>query len=308
MMRKAWAHCALSAGAVALLAAGTAQAQDAPRVFTQDGSWSLDYGDDYCRLAANFINGSDRVALAIERIQPGTGMRLALVGNAISTYRGADEIGLRYLPQGAERKLRYVKSEVGGGEQYLLFDNVPLADPAPIAPGMPPAPPPPYDRAAERATGKGITGFALGSGLTAPVEVRTGAMSGPIQALQTCTDDMLASWGLDAAKHQTLKKPALPAESTAGWLPAGTIPFGDFPRLGGGMNQFRMMVDATGKPTACHVHFPSLDVAKNQQICATLMEKGKFTPAEDASGQAMASYVVLSPFFLMPPPPMGRRR
>lgn len=303
-MRKLLAGCALLG-----LIATPVQAQDAPRVFTQDGSWSLDYGDDYCRLAGNFTNNGDRVALAMERIQPGTGVRLALVGNAISLFRRADDVGFRYLPQGAERKLRYVKSTVGGNEQYLLFDNVALAEPAAMAPGAPPAPPPAYDRAAERALGKTLTGFALSSGLTAPIEVRTGSLSAPVQALQDCTDDMLASWGLDAAKHKTLSKPALPAGKTGEWLAAGTIPFGEFGKLGGGMNQFRLMLDAAGKPTACKVHFPSLDVAKNEQICAALMAKASFTPAMDAGGQAMASYAVLSPFMLMPPPPgPGRRR
>lgn len=300
-MRKLLASCALLG-----LIATPVQAQDAPRVFAQDGSWSLDYGDDYCRLAGNFTNNGDRIALAMERIQPGTGVRLALVGNAITLFRGADEIGLRYLPSGAERKLRYVKSTVGGNEQYILFDNVALAEPAPMIPGTPPAP---YDRAAERALGKTFSGFALSAGLTAPVEVRTGSLSAPMQALQDCADDMLTSWGLDAAKHKTLSKHALPASNTAEWLATGTIPFTEFAKLGGGMNQFRLMLDATGKATACKVHFPSLTDTKNEQICAALMAKASFTPALDAGGQAMASYAVLSPFMLMPPPPgPGRRR
>lgn len=303
-MRKLVAAC-VTAGLVAGLVATPVQAQDAAaRVFDQDGAWALDYGDDYCRLAGNFTNGADRIALAIERIEPGTSMRVALVGNALKLFRRASEIGVTLTPASSERKLRYVVSTVGD-EQYVLFDRVTLAEPAPPVPGTPPTP---YDRAAEAALAKGVTGLRLGSGLNEPVEVHTGPLGAGIKALQSCTDDMVQSWGLDVARHQTLSKPAAPAGSTAGWLPQGTVPFGDFNKLAGGMNQLRVMVDAAGKATDCKVHWASLDAAKNQQICATVLERGTFTPALDAGGQAMASYVMLSPFFLLPPPPGGGRR
>jgi hypothetical protein len=292
----------------ALLAvlASPAHAQDsAPRLFTQDGSWSLDYGDDYCRLAANFTNGADRIAVAMERIQPGEALRVALVGDAVRLFRRAEEIGFHYLPGGAERKLRFARSEVPSGEQYLMLDSVPLTPPPAMAPGAPPPPPGPYDRAAEHTAGKAITGFILGSGLSQPVEIRTGALGAPIQALQACTDDMVGSWGLDPALHKAAYTPARPAEPVFGWLPANTIGFGDFGRLSGGMNQIRVMVDAAGKPTGCHVHFASLDAAKNQGICKAIMDKGRFTAAKAADGTAMASFAVLSPFVLMRP--MGGR-
>lgn len=304
-MGKLVAAC-VTAGLGAGLIAAPVQAQDAaPRVFNQDGAWALDYGDDYCRLAGNFTNGGDRIALAIERIEPGTAMRVALVGNALKLFRRASEIGVALTPATTERKLRYVVSTVGD-EQYVLFDRVTLAEPAaPPAPGTPPAP---YDRAAEAALAKGVTGLRLGSGLNGPVEVHTGPLGAGIKALQSCADDMVKSWGLDVARHQTLSKPAAPAGPTAGWLPQGTVPFGDFNKLAGGMNQLRVMIDPTGKATECKVHWASLDAAKNQQICATVLQRGTFTPALDASGQAMASYVMLSPFFLLPPPPPGGGR
>lgn len=304
-MRKLVTAC-VTAGLVAGLVATPVQAQDAaPRVFNQDGAWALDYGDDYCRLAANFTNGADRIALAIERIEPGTSMRVALVGNALKLFRRASEIGLTLTPAASERKLRYVVS-TAGDEQYVLFDRVTLAEPAgPPVPGTAPAP---YDRAAEAALAKGVTGLRLGSGLNEPVELHTGPLGAGIKALQGCTDDMVRSWGLDVARHQTMSKPAAPAGPTAGWLPQGTVPFSDFNKLAGGMNQLRVMVDPSGKATECKVHWASLDAAKNQQICATVLERGTFTPALDAGGQAMASYVMLSPFFLLPPPPGGGRR
>jgi hypothetical protein len=93
-----------------------------------------------------------------------------------------------------------------------------------------------------------------------------------------------------------------------GWLPAGIIPFTDFGKLGGGANQVRLMVDTAGKPTACTVHWATLDKEVNDRICATLMSVGKFTPARDADGRPMAGYWVASPMQMMPPFRGGRGR
>ena len=60
-----------------------AAAQDSQLVFKPTGQWSLDYGDDYCRLARTFSDGTDELALAIERIEPGPMARLILVSNGI---------------------------------------------------------------------------------------------------------------------------------------------------------------------------------------------------------------------------------
>jgi hypothetical protein len=68
------------------------------------------------------------------------------------------------------------------------------------------------------------------------------------------------------------------------------------------------MVDATGKPTSCAVHWPSLDQTTNDKICKTLLANARFTPAMDSAGQAMPGYWVASPLFLGPPIPGGRGR
>ena len=66
-------------------------------------------------------------------------------------------------------------------------------------------------------------------------------------------------------------------------------------------------LNPSGKPTACHVHWPTLDQLVNDRICKTLLSKGKFQPAKDPAGQPMASYWVGNPQFLGPPMPGFRR-
>ena len=289
---------ALVAAAGLAVGANPVAAQDNAEVFKPVGQWSLDYGDDYCRLAHSYSNGKDTLTLAVERIQPGPMARMVLLSNAIKPYRSAQEIGWHFTPGDPERKARYTHAPTAGGPEYYNLGQFTVAPLVPPAPGKAP---PLYDRAAEQASAKAFTGLVFDSGLSAPLQVETGDLSAPIAALQKCADDLAKSWGLDPAKLQTEKSPAVPDKGGVGWLPQGTIAFSDFGKLAGGSNQVRLMVDATGKPTSCAIHWVTLDATTNDKICKTLMGSAKFTPAMDAGGQPMPGFWVASPMFLGPP-------
>ena len=277
-----------------LPAAAQVAANDSATAFKPVGQWSLDYGDDYCRLAHNFSDGKDTLSLAVERIEPGPMARLILVSDAIKPFRSADEIGWHFTPADAARKARYTHAPTADGKQYYNLGPFMLA---PFSPG----PPPPYDRGKEQALAKTMNGVVLDNGLSTPVRIDTGELGAPVAALQACADDLAKSWGLDPAKLASEKSPAIPQGGGVNWLPQGTIAFSDFAKLSGGSNQVRLMVDATGKPTACTIHWPTLDATTNDKICKTLMAGAKFTPAMDADGQPMAGFWVASPMMLGPP-------
>lgn len=299
----------VSLAATALLAISPAPslAQDKAQQFKPSGPWALDYGDDYCRLMRTFQDGSSELALAFERIQPGPFVRVILVSDGIRMFRGADTIGWRFTPTDAERTAVFTQSETADGKQYINLGPTMLAPAATPAGNAPAAPPPPYDPAREQAAAKSLTGLVLETGLIEPIQVETEPLGAPIGALQACADDLLNTWGLDAARHKAGYAPAMPEGGGVGWLPPGTIPFTDFAKLAGGANQVRLMVDVAGKPTACHVHWPTLEQPTNDKICKALLAKGKFLPAKDPEGQPMASYWIGNPQFLGPPMPGAGR-
>jgi hypothetical protein len=287
--------------------AGAAHAADAsPRVFKPAGAWTADYGEDYCRLARSFSDGTNQISLAMERVQPNDYVRVVLVGEGIKYYRTATQMGYRFLPASDDRKTPFLKSDTPDGHQYFNLGLIEISKtPKLPEPGMPP---PLYSRADEQAFAAQIDGILLTDGLTEQIELDTGALKPVIAALQSCTDDLLKYWELDVAKHQTETQAAYPDGDTSKWVPLGTIGFGDFPKLGGAANLVRLMVDANGKPTDCKIHEPSLDQATNDKICAALMKNAKFHPALDADGQPFASLYTTSPFFLSGPGFGGRRR
>jgi len=294
-----------SVAAVSLIAllSGTAQAADGPSVFKPSSAWAADFGENYCRLTRDFSDGKDTVSVIMDRIQPGNAMRVLVVGDSLKMFRGANQLGYQYLPAGDERLSTPVK---GGGANnspsYFNLGDI-LIGPMPKmpAPGSPPAPPAPYTAAAELEFAATIKGLALTKGMVNPVNIETGSLKEPIKVEQKCMDDLLTHWGLDAEKHKSLTRPAFPASDTRTWLPGDTIGFADFNKIAVSNNQFRVLIDASGKPTSCEVHWPTLGDSKNAQICKALMEKGAFLPALDANGQAIASYSMISPFFLMAP-------
>ena len=286
--------------ASALLAVQPASAQDA-EVYRPDTAWAMDYGDDYCLLMRDFTNGEDTVGLLFERIQPGPMFRLFVVGDSVRLFRGADQIGYRTLPSGSPRMAPRVVMRAVDGQQLLNLGPTALADMPMPAPGAPPAPPRPYTRDGEKAAGANVTGLLLQQGVTRPIRIETGSMEAPIAALQACADDMLNVWGLDVEAHQSLQRPALPAGPTAGWIQSNTVPFSEFTKLSGGNNEFRVMVDASGSPTSCHVHNATLEEAANDDVCNLILENGEFMPALDSSGQPIDSYWMTNVFMLTPP-------
>ncbi len=285
-----------------LVLAPTAQAQDDVSVYRAAGPWAVDYGDDYCRIGRAFTNGSDELEFALERLRPGAEVKIWLIGDGLKFFRSAEQLGYTFLPAQGERTVRALRA-TPGGKQVVTFPYQTLAMPTPPAPGTPPGPPK-YDPAAEQAAGKAISAIQLSKGLTKPVRVETGALDAPIAALQTCADDLVKSWGVDPAKQSALSAQPVPQGSP--WLPAGTIPFGEFAKLSGGANLVRVMVDPAGKASSCHIQSPTLDQALNDKVCKAVLEKASFTPAKDAGGQAIASYWIGSPTFMMPGP--GGRR
>ncbi|HEU4651918.1 MAG TPA: hypothetical protein VFS49_10940 [Croceibacterium sp.] len=294
--------------AAGLLAAPPAQAQDADVVFRPSGQWTADYGEDYCRLIRTFSDGQREFSLALERLQPGAWVRLIVVGEGMRPFRGAEQVAFQFEPTGASGKARYVRSETSDGKQFVSFDPITLAQSPALTPtpGNPPAPPPMYSRAQELATAREITGFRLSEGLMSPVRVETGSLRAAIEALQVCADDLLGEWGLDAEKHKTMTALPILDPDPQGVLPQGTVPFGDFGKLGGGANEVRLMVGADGKVTSCAIYSPSLSPSLNERICQLAKERASFQPAKDADGQPMASVWMGSPLLLGPPFPGGR--
>lgn len=275
------------------------------REFNPTGDWTIDFGDDYCRLSRTFSDGEHALALAIERSQPGFASHFILVGDGFRPFRGADHVGLRLLPSDVAGDTFLLESRTEGGESFFdlgfvsfvpgglaLQRSVTGADSeAPIAP--------PYDMATERGHARQIDRIVLDEGLYRPVSLATGNLEAPVEALQICAQDLLDHWGVDGARHATATRAAEPEGELEDWLPRIRVRRDQLAALAGNRNGVRVMIDEAGSPTSCRVQSMALGEAINRTLCDALMENGQFQPALDASGQPMASYWMIdSPLLL----------
>ena len=313
-----WAAAAASIslviGASNAAAQGAPQAA-APRVFEQAGSWTADFGDDYCRLVQSYTDGTDTISLGIERITPGPTMRIMLVGDSVSLFRGSERIGLQFLPADAVDPSAFARSQTPEGKQLLVLDSVNLwgspqfvqlyaADPRGAPRADIPAAAPDANQVgseeAELARAAELEGVLLSTGLTKPIRIETGSLHPVMQVLQSCSYDLLSHWGLDAEKHRDRQRNAYPPPGRI--IPDRPVPSAERGRLIGDFNRVRVMVGPEGQPLSCHIHSPSLSERVNANICEEVMSNARFEPALNADGQPMAGYWTAPVLALFGPP------
>lgn len=315
----AFRKTALLAAASAITVLPTsAIAQDGDAlIFQATGTWTADFGEDYCRLLRTYSDGTEQLTVAFERIQPGPFMRMLIIGDEFRTFRGAERIGYGFSPLGASASSDLATSETGDGQRLTILGTVSLneqpqftqffqppegdAEDVPAAESPEDMPQfPGYDPAAELERAGQVTSITFNEGMRRDVRIETGNLAPAMEVMQNCAQDLLRTWGLEPERHQNLSKGAFPTQG--GLISNRTIPFDQFSRLTGNYNQVRIMIDAQGSATSCHIHFPTLEANVNERICDQVMENASFQPALDADGQPLASYWLVPVFVLFGPP------
>ncbi|WAT17253.1 hypothetical protein OZN62_09960 [Aurantiacibacter sp. MUD11] len=308
------------AAAASATALGTAPAvaQDAEaQVFQPTGTWTADFGEDYCRLLRTYSDGNDQLTVAFERIQPGPFMRMLIIGDSFRTFRGAERIGYGFDPLGTNASSDLATSQTGDGQRLSILGTVSLNDQPKFnrvfqaREGAEEASPEPeavedtpqfpgYDPAAELERAGQVTSMTFDEGMRRDLRIETGNLAPAMEVMQNCAKDLLRVWGIDPERHQNLSRGAFPTQGRL--ISNRTVPFDQFARLTGNYNQVRIMIDAEGAATSCHIHFPTLEANVNERICDQVMENASFYPALDADGQPTASYWLVPVFVLFGPP------
>jgi len=284
---------ALLTAAASQFAASQAPAKDAPEIYAPASAWAMDYADDSCRLLRTFANGGDQMTISLERFGPGTGLVVSLTTSALEPRPRAESAFLAYDDnESSETNLLYTKQ--ADGQFFVLFGSFPIlrepelerlsAEQRRLRAGDPLA----LDD--EIAAAADVTSLTIRRAFTNDIVIQLGAMAGPIRAMHGCIDELLEHWGVDAARHRSLTRRAFPAGSPQEWLDINSFPVEELRKARGGINYVRVMVDAEGKPTDCHVQRGSESDSFNTNARRILLENGKFVPALDAMGAPIASY------------------
>lgn len=299
----------LACVAVAPLLIGAAEPVRLPPV----SPWVLDYAEDSCRLGRTFGTAADPTVLLFESASPGS-MSMLAIGKPLG---GAGrKVTAQFLPGGYTDDGEPARS-ADGRKPAALWSSVSVMSAALAAElkakweaeskrQRKDQRPPSVDlgereaiKLQQKAFAAATTGVAIEARRNRPVILETGSLGRAMTMLEQCTKDQLRYWGVDPAiEEKIVRRPWAPAPHQ--WFDSADYPASAINRGQQSVVEFRLLVDATGRPTKCttlsHVDAPAFQ----KVVCGILMARARFQPAELADGTKVPSYYSSSVTWRMP--------
>ncbi|WP_155800082.1 energy transducer TonB [Porphyrobacter sp. AAP82] len=252
--------------------------------------WGVDYDEQRCRLRRLFGSEQQPHLLAIEQSAPVAKFALTIAGNQLPDLDGRIfmQLGLE-----SDRPMMIPHLRLGGTldgfGRALIWPSVTMTSPAYGEPGQ-------GDRAAIQ------SGISLNSSRKVErivvrgqdkevLVLETGNMQPAIRALNACTVDLIASWGLDPAQHRYYTPPR--------WVNFKQVRErminDNFGTERGTEDQavveFRFIVETDGSVSDC-VRINATSVNSVRPPVCSRARMARFEPALDANGQPMRSFIV----------------
>lgn len=248
-------------------------------------SWHIDYADDYCRLARVFGTDSQKVTLLIDRFAPGARFRLTLVGPMMKRSGPDGTATVRFGSVLPEQKLYFHTGDFDKDVPAWVFSPSIRLRPLPTGkdPDSPAAPP------AFEADEASVTEIAIDGPQRRDFILQTGSMQKSFAALRNCTDNLVASWGVDVERYRDAVWP-VPLSSPATWVTGADYPPGMVRTFQPGLVEFRLSIDPTGKVTECRIQQSTNPDGFNDAVCKAMMRRARFQPARDKKGEPVASF------------------
>lgn len=311
-MPKSNMQCRAAASAVTIIALSigspAATAAEEPLILQPTSKWQLDYADDSCRLARKFGEGEQTIFVIMDRYEPGDYFSLILSGEPFDGAVSSGQADVRFGPAEEEVERFFSGGDLGEdpalifGSMLISQDNIEVQ----------------ASSEAMKDGSKDITEAVGPEGLVSaareeqvrflqvdargidPVRLETGSLAKPMQALDTCMDELLTHWGIDVARHEKITRPATPSNNPGSWVTHRDYPK-DLLRKGAqGLVHFRLSVDEKGKVTDCHIQSSTRPEGFDMAVCEAITRRAEFDPALDADGRPMASYFINSVRFEIP--------
>ncbi len=273
------------------LATNVQAAPPQPETLAPSSAWNVNYGDDSCRLARVFGAGDAMVLVVFDQFAPGRSFKLTMGGKRFRYVSNGGKASVRFGPDEAEQMRDFFTGSYSkdlpalilrgdlrmdkqsdlprGARRFGAGGDTPPLSPARVA---------------------AVRELVIGRPLLRPVKLELGSMRAPVAALDKCLDDLLTRWGVDVARHASLSRHVMPLSDAMTWLTSSDYPSGARMMGEQGIVNFRLSVDETGKPSACHIQQSSRPPEFDDAVCKAMMRRARFTPALDKDGKPLASY------------------
>jgi hypothetical protein len=287
--------------AMAFCLAAAANAQDPAGEdaisLERSSDWVLDYADHRCRLAATFGEGESQTVLLLEQYSPSNSLRWLVAGPYLGRLRNGRKLEVQFGP---------------GFDPFTVeFDGRSFGRYGAAAHGQ--WPPSDYDDSEEAedevpanrartrldvGEGTGLRWIGLQRRGKARLKLETGELESIYGAMNSCMDDLVASWGLDPAQdRRRAKGPVFTNRDSVFRDLVRSYPNSALARGLQADLHLRLMVDQNGVATECVITNVTVAERFDDGACGPLMRRGKFEPARDDEGNAIPSYYTLFVYY-----------
>ena len=261
-------------------------AQSAKTVLEPLNKWTLDYGDDSCRLARAFGKSDDNVVLVLDQFMPDGQLAISLIGKRLGRF-ATNRISLSTqfgpgLSAGAFGDA--ITGNVGPEKTaILMIGSRDLLN----RPSVKGASDEVYPTTKEQEAA--VTELRI-AGRFVRLTLHTGSMGVPLASLRTCISDLVKTWGLDPAQQEALSRRPVPTVRPDKWLTAADYPNEPLVTGASAVVRFRIMMGADGLPTKCAIQQATHSPEFTKLTCNLLMRRARFFPALDREGKPVASF------------------
>jgi hypothetical protein len=288
---------------VATNSAAFAQSSKGPVVLKPSSAWHVDYAEDRCRLARQFGEGDELVYAFFDRYGPTEYFRLTLAGKPLKGVLKKGEVEIQFGPNEGQQQLAFFAGNLGKLPALLVVTQARVAPPTPAdLTSMATAGPgewinlEPVGGAREGA----IRTLVISKAVRRNIILETGSMRKPLEALGTCMDNLMTTWGIDVERHKSLTQTANPLNTPQNWVVSRDYPLDMLDAGQPAIVEFRLSIGSDGVPTACHIQSTTRPKAFDDAVCNSVMKRARFKPALDAQGKPLASYYRSSVRFQIP--------
>ena len=279
--------------AATLVSSGSAKPREV-RHLAPSSQWVVNWADQSCSLGRAFGEGDHKVTLFFDHFEPGDNFNLMVAGKRIDEVEGWPAAAVQFGPNEEPSEATAVGAKTNdtpaiifqGGQRIAPLTKVEKIARRRNAEDGPPFEPAPIGPAREKAA----TWLLISKIQHFDLLLDTGPMDAPLAALRDCSWDMVKSWGLDVEQQKHLSAKAYPTMPAYKWFSENDYPTAMLKSGSQAIVNFRVLVDATGKPTACQIQTSTRPKAFDDVVCANIMKRARFHPALSAAGKPVPSF------------------
>ena len=277
----------------------TAPAQARTVTLAPSSKWAISFDDEGCRLARIFGEGDDQTTMVMIRSRPGSsGDHMIIAGRPVGNIQERHGVEVGFGPGTDINETRPYRGSLGEIEPALIFSSVSIRPERKASQSDQSK----EDQAALRAESRKLADrviYMTVADRSDELRFDFGSMKDVNTVMDDCANGLIEGWGLDAEKHASAMREPVPLNAED-WIRSSDYPR-DMLRAGQpAIINVRMIVDADGSPTECHIQSTTRPKAFDDAVCSSILKRASFDPALDAAGKPMKSFYQTRVHFMVP--------